>query len=246
MIPPRSFAGSSIGRKAVMALSGVVLFGFVVGHMLGNLQVYLGPSALNGYGENLRRLPALLWAARLGLLAATALHVWAAWSLTRSNRRARPVGYRERRNRESSYASRTMRWSGVLVLVFVVYHLMHFTFGTPWVHPRFVPGDVYHNFVTGLRSAPVATFYLAATVGLGLHMYHGVWSMLHTLGLSHPRFDDLRYRVAAGITAVVVIGNLSFPIAVLTGVLRERPAAVAAGGPGAGSGPPEAPGAGAR
>jgi succinate dehydrogenase / fumarate reductase, cytochrome b subunit len=217
---PAGFLASSIGKKVVMAVTGIILFGFVVGHMLGNLQVYLGPTALNHYAETLRAVPALLWAVRAVLAASAALHVWAAASLTRMNLQARPIGYRQRQNRESTVASRTMRWSGILLLVFIVYHLMHFTFGTPGVHPSFVRGDVYHNFVTGLRVAPVAAFYLAATLALGFHMYHGVWSMLQTLGLSHPRYDHLRHRFAAAITAVVVAGNLSFPIAVLARVIR--------------------------
>jgi succinate dehydrogenase cytochrome b subunit len=215
-----SFLRSSIGKKVVMALSGVVLFGFVVGHMLGNLQVYAGPTALNAYAESLRKVPALLWAARTTLLVAVGLHIWAAVSLTALNRRARPVGYREKGHRESTYASRTMRWTGVLLLVFIVYHLLHFTWGT--VHPSFVPGDVYHNFVAGFRVTLVSAFYIAAMLALGLHLYHGVWSMMHTLGFSHPRYDPLRYRVAAAITAVVVIANISFPVAVLAGWLRER------------------------
>ncbi|HVR69649.1 MAG TPA: succinate dehydrogenase cytochrome b subunit [Vicinamibacteria bacterium] len=217
------FFASSIGKKVVMAVTGLALFGFVVAHMLGNLQVYLGREALNAYAEALRRVPAVLWAMRFGLLAAAALHVWSAYSLTRINRAARPVGYRERASRASTYASRTMRWSGVILLLFVVYHLLHFTIGTRSVHPRFVPGDVYHNFVTGFQHPLVSAFYALAMLALGLHMYHGVSSMVQTVGLSHPRYDRWRQAFAVAITAVVVAGNLSFPVAVMTGLLREAP-----------------------
>jgi succinate dehydrogenase / fumarate reductase, cytochrome b subunit len=215
-----SFLRSSIGLKVVMALSGVALFGFVLVHMLGNLQVYLGPTLLDDYGRSLRALGhgTGLWVARGGLLLAAIAHVWSAYCLTRLNQKARPEGYRERENRESTLASRTMRWSGVVVLVFIVYHLLHFTIGT--VHPDFVEGAVTHNFVTGLRVVWVAVFYMVATLLLGLHLYHGVWSMLQTLGLSHPRYDALRKRAAAAFAALVVIGNLSFPLAVLTGVVK--------------------------
>ena len=231
MPPAHSFLASSIGKKVVMAATGVILFGFVVGHMLGNLQAYLGPAALNHYAESLRAVPALLWTARAVLVAAAALHVWAAYSLTRMNQKARPQGYRKRETRESTLASRTMRWSGVLLLAFIVYHLMHFTFGARAVHPSFVRGDVYHNFVTGLRVLPVAAFYVAAMFALGFHLYHGVWSMMQTLGLSHPRYNELRHRFAVAITAVVVAGNVSFPLAVLAGIIRERPPAVASTAP---------------
>jgi succinate dehydrogenase / fumarate reductase cytochrome b subunit len=147
------FFASSIGKKVVMALTGFALLGFVVAHMLGNLQVYLGPAALNAYAESLRHLGALLWVARIGLLVAAALHVWAAYSLTMMNRAARPEGYRAQEHRESTYASRTMRWSGVLLLLFIVYHLMHMTWGN--VHPDFIPGDVYHNVIVAFRPALV-------------------------------------------------------------------------------------------
>jgi succinate dehydrogenase cytochrome b subunit len=213
------FFRSSIGKKVVMAASGAVLFGFVIGHMLGNLQVYLGPAVFNGYAEKLRGLPALLWAARLGLLVAVAAHMASAYSLTRTSRAARPVGYRQRENRESTYASRTMRWGGVILLLFVVYHLMHFTFGN--AHPDFVPGDVFHNFVVGFQSPVVSGFYIAAMVALGLHLYHGVWSMMQTLGLSHPRYDSFRHGFAALVAVVVVVGNVSFPLAVLAGFIHE-------------------------
>jgi succinate dehydrogenase / fumarate reductase cytochrome b subunit len=213
------FFKSSIGKKVVMAASGAVLFGFVVAHMAGNLQVYLGRTAINTYAESLRHVPALLWAARLGLLAAVTAHVASAYSLTRASRAARPVGYRERESRESTYASRTMRWSGVILLLFVVYHLMHFTFGN--VHPSFVPGDVFHNVVAGFRSVLVSGFYIAAMVALGLHLYHGVWSMMQTVGLSHPRYDHLRHAFATLVAVVIVAGNISFPLAVLTGLLHE-------------------------
>jgi len=214
-----SFLGSSIGRKLVMAVTGIVLFGFVVGHMLGNLQVYLGPHALNAYAESLRKVPALLWGVRLLLLVSVALHIWAATSLTLDNRRARPRGYRARRYQEATYASRTMVWSGPILALFVAYHLAHLTFGT--AHPSFQPGDVYHNFVTGFQSVPVSLFYIAAMLALGLHLYHGVWSMLQTIGLSHPRYNRLRHAFATLLTLVVVAGNISFPLAVLAGFVHE-------------------------
>jgi succinate dehydrogenase / fumarate reductase cytochrome b subunit len=227
MDAPLGFFASSIGKKVVMAVSGVVLFGYVVAHMLGNLQVYLGPAALNHYAESLRQVPALLWTARVTLLVAAIAHVWSAASLTRMNQRARPIGYRERDNRASTYASRTMRWSGVILLLFVVYHLLHLTFGARRVHPEFVRGDVYHNVVTGFEHPLVSAFYIAAMLALGLHMYHGVWSMMQTVGLSHPRYEPWRKRFAAAITAIVVAGNISFPVAVLSGFVRERPPAAA-------------------
>ena len=217
------FLRSSIGRKVIMAVSGVVLFGFVVGHMLGNLQVYLGRETLNHYGVALRELGhgGALWIARLGLLAAVGAHIWSAASLTVDNRAARPVGYREKQNLESTYASRTMRWSGVLLLLFVVYHLLHFTFGVHAVHPQFVHGEVFHNFVTGFQNPVASAVYIAAMLVLGLHLYHGAWSFMQTLGLSHPKYDHLRHAFATLITVVVVAGNISFPVAALTGLIRE-------------------------
>jgi succinate dehydrogenase / fumarate reductase cytochrome b subunit len=211
---------SSIGLKLVMALSGVILFGFVLVHMLGNLQVYLGPTMLDEYGRTLRSLGhgGALWIFRGVLLLAAGAHVWSAYCLTRLNWSARPEDYRERANRESTLSSRTMRWSGVVVLVFVIYHLLHFTVGT--VHPNFVHGAVHQNFVTGFRVVWVSAFYMVATLLLGLHLYHGVWSMLQTVGLSHPRYDLMRKRAAAAFAALVVVGNLSFPLAVLTGVVK--------------------------
>lgn len=213
-----SFVGSSIGKKVVMAVTGLLLFGFVVAHLLGNLQVYEGPEKINAYGAALRRLPALLWGARLSLLAAVGLHVWAAASLARMSLAARPTGYAVTAPQESTYASRTMRWSGVTLGLFVVYHLLHFTFGS--VHPAFVPGDVYHNLIAGFRVWPVSAFYIAAMVALGFHLYHGAWSMLQTVGLNHPRYNHLRHAFATIFSVGVVAGNVSIPVAVLAGFLR--------------------------
>jgi succinate dehydrogenase / fumarate reductase cytochrome b subunit len=217
------FFGSSIGKKVVMAVTGLALFGFVVAHMVGNLQVYLGSEVLNAYAKKLQDLGPLLWLMRIGLLVAVALHIWAAYSLTRMNRAARPEGYREKEHRESTYASRTMRWSGVFLALFIVYHLMHMTWGN--AHPDFIHGDVYHNFIVGFRPVLVTLVYILAMLALGLHMYHGVWSLLQTLGLSHPRYNHLRHAFATLITAVVVIGNISMPVAVLAGWLPEPPTA---------------------
>lgn len=215
-----TFLGSSIGKKVVMAASGLVLYAFVVGHMVGNLQVYLGPKAINDYGEFLRHFlhGQGLWIARASLLAAVGVHVWAAVVLTLANWSARPVGYRDWQASESTYASRTMVWSGPILAAFVFYHLAHFTLGT--AHPDFVPGDVYHNVVVGFQNPFASAFYILAMVALGLHMYHGFWSMLHTLGLSHPRWNPVRRTASLVLAWIVVLGNVSIPLAVLAGLVH--------------------------
>ena len=214
------FLGSSIGRKLIMAVTGVILVGFVLGHMIGNLQVYLGPEALNHYGVLLRSLlhGAGLWVVRAVMLTAVSLHIWAATSLTLESRRARPVGYRELKWKESTYASRTMRWGGVILLLFVVYHVLHFTTGT--AHPNFIEGDIYHNLVVGFQSVPVSLVYIFAMVALGLHLRHGVWSMFQTLGVSHPRYIAIAHAAAWLVAVLVVVGNISFPVAVLAGIVK--------------------------
>ncbi len=216
----QGFFTSTVGKKVVMAVTGIILFGFVVGHMIGNLQVYLGAHALDEYAVFLREFGhgTGLWLARGGLLAATLLHIWAAVALARTSIAARPVGYRQRKWRDSTYASRTMRWSGPILLLFIIYHLLHMTTGT--VHSDFHHGQVYRNVITGFRSLPVTIFYVVAQLALGLHLYHGIWSMLHTLGLSHPRYDGLRNGFSTLFAIIVVIGNISIPLAVLSGAVR--------------------------
>jgi succinate dehydrogenase / fumarate reductase, cytochrome b subunit len=216
---------STVGKKIAMAVSGVILIGFVVGHMIGNLKVYQGPVVFNHYAEGLRTfgLPffstgQLLWLIRLVLLAALLVHVTAAFQLTLHSRRARAIGYRKYDNDlVFSYASRTMLWGGIIILAFVVYHLLHLTLGT--AHPDFVPGDAYHNFVVGFRSIPVSAAYIAAMIPLGFHLYHGFWSMLQTLGANNPSYNRYRRPVAAGLAVIVVLGNISFPVAVLAGII---------------------------
>ncbi len=215
-----SFLAATVGKKVVMAVTGLILFGFVIVHMLGNLQLYAGAEAINAYGLFLHTFlhGAGIWISRAVLLAAVVLHIWAMTSLTLVNRRARHVGYRQWSARESTYASRSMRWSGVFLLAFIIFHLLHFTTGD--VHPDFIPGDVYHNVVTGFQVMPVAVLYIVATLALALHLFHGSWSLFQTLGLNHPRYNRLRNVVCVGLAALVVVGNLSFPVAVLAGWVR--------------------------
>jgi succinate dehydrogenase / fumarate reductase cytochrome b subunit len=219
-----SALASTIGLKVVMAVTGVMLLGFVLGHLAGNLQVFLprgadGTWALDAYGAWLRELGhgSAIWVARAGLLAAFALHVGCAYELTRRSRAARPVRYARWEPRASTYASRTMRWTGPIVLLFVVYHLLHLTWGS--AHHDFRAGGVHHNVTSGLAQTVPALVYMAALLALGLHLYHGAWSLLQSLGLAHPRYEALRRGAAASIAAVVVVGNLSIPIAALCGWL---------------------------
>ena len=219
--PPVSSPGllvTTVARKVIMALTGVVLTGFVLIHMIGNLLLYQGPEALNHYGELLQSKPPLVWTARLVLLACVALHIWAATTLTLANWAARPVGYRKTAYEASTYASRTMRWGGPLLLLFIVYHLLHFTVGS--VHPDFVRGDVYHNVIIGFQNPLVAFFYALSMVALSLHLFHGVESMLQTMGLSHPKYNGLRKVIGVAYAAVVAVGNLSFPLSVFFGLVR--------------------------
>jgi succinate dehydrogenase / fumarate reductase cytochrome b subunit len=220
MAKASSFFASRLGRKTVMAATGLVGYGFVIGHMAGNLQIYFGPGPIDAYSRFLHEFlhGAGLWIARGTLLGAVVLHIWAATSLTLESRAARPIGYRETQHRESSFASRTMILSGPILSFFIIYHLLHLTTGQ--LHPNFVAGDVYRNLIRGFQSVPAAGFYILANICLGLHLYHGAWSMLQTLGLSHPRWNRLRFAITALITTAVVAGNLSFPIAVQLGILR--------------------------
>lgn len=215
---------SSVGKKITMAVSGVILYAFVVGHMLGNLKVYQGREAFNHYAEGLRTFGApffgrgqLLWIARLILLAALLVHVVAMFQLTRQSRRARKHRYQKFDGLEFSWASRTMLWGGVLILVYVIYHLLHMTFGT--VHPDFVHGDAYHNFVVAFQDPVASATYIAAMIPLGLHMYHGFWSMLQTLGANNPRYNRVRRPAALTLALIVVLLNISFPVAVLLGLV---------------------------
>jgi succinate dehydrogenase / fumarate reductase cytochrome b subunit len=217
---PFSWFATAVGKKVVMALTGAFLFGFTIAHMIGNLQVFLGAHAMNEYGVWLRELGhgAVLWALRGALLLAAALHVWAAVSLTSRSRGARPAGYRRRRFRQAGPASRSMVWGGVALALFIVYHLMHLTFGN--AHPDFRHGDVYHNLTAGFRAAPVSIAYLAAMGALGMHLYHGSWSFTQTLGWSHPRYDGLRRGASAALALAVTAGFAVVPIAILFGWVR--------------------------
>jgi succinate dehydrogenase / fumarate reductase, cytochrome b subunit len=209
---------STLGKKFAMAVTGGILFAFVLLHMLGNLQVFLGREQLNSYARLLRVEPAVLWAARLILLTCVGVHILAAVQLTAHDWTMRPVGYAKRRYRAASYSARTMVWSGPIVGAFVIYHLLHFTVGT--LHPDFTPGDVYHNVVTGFSVWYVSAFYVFAQVLLGLHLYHGLWSLFQTVGATHASHDSLRRAFASAMAYLVVVGNCSIPLAVLLGLVR--------------------------
>jgi len=225
------FYRSAVGKKWVMAITGVVLMGFVLAHMIGNLKLYLSKEEINLYGEALRNMPGallprtvLLWTIRIVLILAFVFHIHSAIGLTLINRSARPPADRYQSKRDyvaADYASRTMRWTGIIILAFLVFHLMDLTWGN--ANGRFVRGDPYNNLVASFDRPVVALVYVVANVLLGIHIFHGAWSMFQSLGLNNPRFNQWRRRFAQAFAAVIVVGNVSFPIAVTVGAIEAKP-----------------------
>ncbi len=219
--PVRALWDSTIGKKVVMAVTGMIGIGFVLGHMIGNLQVFQGAERLNAYGALLHGpLNEALWAVRVVLIACVVLHVVAAYQLTQRDRAARPVGYVRKEPQVSTFASRTMRVGGVILLVFIVFHILHFTTGTIRPSGTFEPGNVYGNVVDSFRVVGVTVFYLVAMAALGLHLYHGVWSSTRTLGVARPSPTPLRRPVAIVLAILVAGGFAIVPLAVLLGLVR--------------------------
>jgi succinate dehydrogenase / fumarate reductase cytochrome b subunit len=221
------FWQSAVGKKWLMALSGIVLLGFVLVHMIGNLKVFLGKEHINTYGEWLRTLgePALprtvlLWAVRLVLIGAFVVHIVAAAQLTRMNQKARPVRYQSKRDYvAANFASRTMRWTGIIIALFVIFHLLDLTWGS--ANPHFVRGDPYDNLFYSFERVPVAIVYILAMLALGIHIFHGAWSMFQSLGLNNPRYNAWRRWFAAGFAFVILVGNVSMPLLITTGAVSK-------------------------
>ena len=222
---PVEFYRSALGKKYVMAITGIMLMGFVFAHMVGNLKMYLGPTEFDHYGHFLRELlvPILprtvaLWLLRIGLITAFVLHIHSAYSLTRINAAARTVKYQSKRDYiAANFASRTMRWTGVIFFLFLIWHLFDLTFTGTGYH--YVRGHAYDNVALSLTRVWVAAIYIVGNIALGIHLFHGGWSLFQSMGWNNPRFNRWRRNFAAAFAAIVVVGNVSFPIAVLAGVV---------------------------
>jgi succinate dehydrogenase / fumarate reductase, cytochrome b subunit len=214
------FWASTVGKKIVMAVTGILLFVFVIGHLLGNLQVFEGPAKLNAYGAFLHSIGEFLWPVRIVLLIAVTLHIVATVQLALLKKRARPIEYSVKKAIASSYASRTMYWSGPIVLAFIIFHLLHLTAG--YIHPgaAYIEGDVYHNVVSGFQVWWVSLSYIVAVSLLGLHLRHGLWSMFQSLGIHQPQ-HTLRFKKTALVIALLItLGYISIPISVLLGLVK--------------------------
>jgi len=214
------FWQTTVGKKAIMAVTGIILFGFVVGHLLGNLQIYEPPEKINHYAALLKSLPALLWTTRIVLLVSVGLHIWSSFELWLLQREARPVKYVKKTNMNSTYASRTMMWSGPIILAFVIWHLLQFTFGVAHPGAPFSETDVYNNVVLGFQVWPVSLFYIIAMTMLCYHLYHGLWSMFQSLGFSHPVYTPWLKVLAKVVAIVIAIGYISIPVSVLAGFIK--------------------------
>ena len=215
-----------------MAISGCVLFGFVIGHLLGNLQIFLGPEALNRYGHFLQTTPELIWPARIGLLVLATLHIAAAITLTKQNRAARPVGYGDCKVVAASYASRTMFMSGLIVLVFIIYHLLHFTVQTPDInftgqdfrtlHDEQGRHDIYRMMILGYKRPLVSLFYVIGVGLLCLHLSHGVSSMFQSMGWKNKSYGGFLDKFAIVVSVILFVGYISIPAAVLIGMFDKK------------------------
>lgn len=223
---PAEFYRSAVGKKWVMGLTGVGLMGFVFVHMIGNLKMFLGRTEFDHYAEGLRALlypvmphHVVLWGFRIGLIAMFVLHIGSAISLTRMNKRARPIKYQSSRDYIAvSFASRTMRWTGIIVFLYLLFHLADLTWG--YANPDFVRGAAYDNLVASFERLPVAIIYVLANVALGIHLFHGGWSMFQSMGLNSPRYNGARRLFAAGFAITVAGINCLFPIAVQAGIVH--------------------------
>lgn len=248
-----SFFGSSIGRKIIMAVTGVILIGFVVGHLVGNLQIFQDADHLNGYAQFLHQLGPLLWVVRLGLLATVLLHIWAATVLSLENKKARGTDYAFKHTIRATFASRAMRWTGLIVLAFLIYHLAHFTLGvvqketfkdTPPLNHYTMTKDyrvagftvvkagddvanVYNMVVLGFQNKVVSLFYIIAVGLLSIHLLHGFDSLFQTLGLRNAKWADCLHKAALVLCVVYFLGNLAIPGAVIAGKLQPQSAKVA-------------------
>ena len=215
------FWQSTIGKKVVMAVTGIIGILFVIGHMTGNLLMFKGQDAMHHYALLLRTSMPLLYAVRGVLVVAVVLHVISAWQLTMRSRAARPQDYKMRRPQVTTLAAKTMRWGGVLLLVFIIFHLLQLTLGV--VHPRFAHLDPFNNVVVALSNPFMAAFYLLAMAALALHLHHGIWAVVRTLGVARPSTQPLK-RVLAVVIAIVVAGGFAIiPIATLAGAFTEGP-----------------------
>lgn len=217
---------TTIGKKAVMAVTGAIMVGFVVVHMLGNLQAFPfmgGRTQLNKYAELLQSLGGLLWVARLVLIGSVIGHVWAAVSLTNQNRKARPSRYHVKHHTATSYAARTMPYGGLIIALFLLYHLAHLTLGVtgPGSMDLMHEGrfDLFSRVVLGFQNPAISGLYILANLALGLHLFHGVWSMMQTLGINHRKYNARRKQLAVAISVVVAGGNIAIPVAVMAGVI---------------------------
>lgn len=225
-----TFYGSTVGKKVAMAVSGLIGFGFVIGHMTGHLLTFKGAEAYNNYAHFLKSTGGVLWVARLTLLAAVIIHIHCAFSLWSRNNQARPRAYYQRKDLATNYAALTMRYGGVILLLFLIYHIAHFTWGVtePVDGVPFDRDNPYNNLVLSFQKPALAGFYILAMGALGMHLYHGIWSLTQSLGLDHPKYNRLRQLVAMAGSALITIGFWVVPISVQTGVLQVDPSGATA------------------
>ncbi len=209
-----------VGKKVVMGVTGVIGIGFVILHSLGNLLIFQGSTALNTYSRFLKSSAELLWTLRVTLIVAVTLHVIAAVQLTRQSRAARPTGYVKHEAQVATVASRTMRWGGVLLLIFIVFHILHFTTGTIRPAGAFSHEDVYSNVVSSFRIWWVVLFYVVSMIALGFHLFHGAWSSMRSVGVSPPSPHPLHRRLSLLIAIFVWAAFTAVPVAVFTGFVR--------------------------
>lgn len=210
---------STIGKKIVVAITGILMLGFVVGHLIGNLQIFDGPEKLNAYAIFIKQTKPLLWGTRVVMLVSVMLHVMATVQLTRLNRASRPIPYENHQMLQAGVPSRFMIWSGIFLGAYIVYHLLHFTIGV--AHQPFHDADVYANMVEGFSVWYISLVYILAMVSLGFHLNHGIYSVFQTLGLSHPKYNCWRKIFSIGTSVAIAAGYISIPVAVMMGFVTR-------------------------